>query len=319
MMCVAVFFSLAFLLYPATPYALHISPLPHRIDLRLSSTASPLTTAALLTEAGSEENDIVKIAALVSSIEKSKVNEDSGELAERRARLFGNYKVLQTFQPKNLGEKSNAAGGKWVRPNSLPSRLGLSVEGLYQNIVESQTPADPVAVNLVLLSFLFRLLTVAVVLRGDCDFLDDDEREEITKKRQVDGGGGLSDLCVRARFDSPLIRVCLFGWRGPGVTLRIGPSSRVILDASYVDDQLRIGKGASGVRFVLERVASGGDDVAAERWRRVVGSRLIIGKRGFVGILALASGLAVGAGRRWLGGAGILLAALTTASTGGII
>ena len=126
-----------------------------------------------------------------------------------------------------------------MRPNSLPSRLGLSVEGLYQNIVES--PADPVAVNLVLLSFLFRLLTVAVVLRGDCDFLDDDEREEITKKRQVDGGG-LSDLCVRARFDSPLIRVCLFGWRGPGVTLRIGPSSRVILDASYVDDQLRIGK-----------------------------------------------------------------------------
>ena len=109
MLFVAVFFCLAFLLYPATPYALHISPLPHRIDLRLSSTASPLTTAALLT-AAAEENDIVKIAALVSSIEKSKVNEDSGELAERRAKLFGNYKVLQTFQPKNLGEKSNAAG-----------------------------------------------------------------------------------------------------------------------------------------------------------------------------------------------------------------
>ena len=269
----------------------------------------------LLTAASLDDRDAKKVARLVNALEVGK--EDSGTLAERRAKLFGNYKVLTTFNPKKLGEESNAAGGKWVRPNSLPSRLGFLVEGLYQNVVES--PDRPVAVNLVLMSFLFRLFVVTVVLRGDCDFLDQPEREEISKRRVVDVRG-LTDLCVRARFDSPLIRLGLFGWKGPGLTLRIGPGSSVILDASYVDDRLRIGKGASGVRFVLERVGVAPEvDDAAERWRRVVGSRLIIGKRGLVGILAVASGLAIGAGRRWLGGAGLLLAALTTVSTGGII
>ena len=296
-----------------------------------------LSSSDLVSVAKKEGSDIVEVAKLVSSIEGTG---SAASILERRSSLVGNYRVLTTYNPAKLDVKSNAAGGKWVRPGSVPSKLGFKVDGLYQNIVEEAD--NIVAINLVLLSFL-QFFVVTVVLRGDCDYLSDEEvsflfslnivlhvaeslirrfapllsqREDISTRRNVDTGG-LSDLCIRAKFDSPLIRLGFGGWRGPGINFRIGPSSSVILDASYVDNEVRIGKGASGVRFVLERVSV--EDAAAERWRKVVDSRLKIGKRELASILAFISGVAVAAGRRWFGAAGLILTVFTTASTGGII
>ena len=91
----------------------------------------------------------------------------------------------------------------------------------------------------------------------------------------------------------------------------------MVLDASRVDPVLRIGRGLSGVRFVLERIGS--DD--GDEWKRAVGSRLKVGKGAALSAVALAAGLLARSGRIGKGPAGAIggvLALLVARSTGGI-
>ena len=139
----------------------------------------------------------------------------------------------------------------------------------------------------------------------------------ISENRNTEGG--LTSNCVRANFEPPCFRISLFGFRSPlGVTFVIGPKSKVILDASYCDDRLRIGKGASGVRFVLRRVEQGWDK---DLWKRVVGSSFKVGKKGIVGGLVAAGMAGIKWGRmggKIMGGLAVAMAAAIVKSTGGI-
>lgn len=234
---------------------------------------------------------------------------------EGRVELFGDYRVEQTFNPKDE-RMNNAAGGKWVRENSITGKL-CKVDGLFQNIIRDDADGSTLAINLVLLSLLSRLICFTVVLKGACTFLEKEERNVIANKRETPGG--LGNNVVRANFDSPMFRVSLLGYRSPlGITLRLGPRSSVILDASYCDERLRIGKGASGVKFVLRREREGW---MKDMWRRVLGSRLIVGKKGVVGMIGATGGALLrgkGVVKKIFGGISIAAALVIIKSKGEI-
>ena len=168
-----------------------------------------------------------------------------------------------------------------------------------------------------LLSILSRFICVAVVLKGECKFLSETERSEIVQKRKTDGG--LTSNTVRAEFGSPMLRISLFGFKSIlGITAMIGPTSKVILDASYVDDKLRVGKGASGVRFLLKRCVEGEEK---DVWRRVVGSKFVVRKRGIISSMMLFGGAMLLRGGKFgkvFGLSLLTLAAAIVKSTGGI-
>ncbi|GMI18124.1 hypothetical protein TrLO_g1546 [Triparma laevis f. longispina] len=269
-------------------------------------------SGALRSDLLTNTNDI-PIGNLISEVDSL----ESSYMAtpESRSDLYGDYAVLRTFNPSSPNpNSSNAAGGKWVRSNGITGRF-FKVEGLFQNIVKEE--GKPSAVNLVLLSFLSRLLCITVVLKGDCSFLTSSEITEIVSKRKTPNG--LTSNSVRASFNSPMFRLSLLGYRSPfGVTFRLGPSSKVILDASYVDSKLRIGKGASGVRFILQRVTEG---FKKDLWIPVVNSRFVVGKKGIIGGL-MSAGLGLifkgGRGLKVLGGLCVGFATVIVKSTGGI-
>ena len=262
-----------------------------------------------------QDADMEELCSRVDELEA-----DYSATVEGRDALFGDYVVERTFNSKNLGKTSDAAGGKWVRKNSLTSMLG-KLDGLYQNVVKDDNPnrtCTTLAINQVLLSLLCRLICFTIVLRGECDFLSAVEREEIASSRSTPGG--LSANAVRAKFGSPMIRISLLGYRSPlALVLRLGPRSSVILDASYCDDRLRVGKGASGVRFILRKVTRVSE---AGLWMKVVNSKLVVGKKGIVGgLFAAGTTMLTFGGGRWkkvVGGIAVTAALAVVKSTGGL-
>lgn len=194
------------------------------------------------------ENDI---KALVEDIETDSAalnsNKKNEESLSRFQNLIGLYTVDQVITQR---KKENPVGGKWTRKNSLTQNL-LRSRRTFQHILETSkrissntNSTDPIvaeAVNVISFDALFGLFRLTIMLRGDAIPLTSVERKELH----------LSNYAVRAYFDPPRI---VFGKQGRICNINLGPPSNVVLDATHVDDKVRIGKGGiSKSRFVFKR------------------------------------------------------------------
>jgi hypothetical protein len=199
--------------------------------------------------------------------------------------LFGFYNVTHTLKTY---DRDNPVGGQWTRNEGLAQVL-LSTRRTMQHVLPynqtglaSTTVPNAVAeaINVVVLQALGGLLHLTVMLRGDAITLSDQDmdtilaqqkrvrennikksfKKQMKKKNQavlVDPPivPPLSNRAVRVYFDPPRIQI---GFRKrtlrPWLNCRIGPTSSVVLDATYVDQNVRIGMGGtSGTRFVFGR------------------------------------------------------------------
>ena len=206
-----------------------------------------------------------RIRALLTKLEKESNMDTNVESIDRFQSLIGLYTVAQVLT-KNKNE--NPVGGKWTRKNSL-AQLFLKSRRTFQHIIEpssksssfsssdtatttnstnstnsinsSREPIVAEAINVISLDALFGLIRITVMLRGDAIPLSIEERNKLQ----------LSNYAVRAYFDPPRI---VFGKHGRIFNIHLGPKSSVILDTTYIDDRVRIGKGGmSGSRFVFQR------------------------------------------------------------------
>ena len=138
-----------------------------------------------------------------------------------------------------------------------------------------------VAVNLIRV-LLFNVLPMSIVLVGVVTRLDAEARAAVGRKSLQSGraarmqGGSLeaelpslTPNTVRVDFAPPIIAAGS-PWLQRLFKLSVGPSTDVFLDTTFVDAQLRLGRGAtSGSRFVFKRV-SDENRVAAESWQGLV-------------------------------------------------
>ena len=228
------------------------------------------------------------LALLLEEIEeKQEGSSDGGGGSEETdvfAPLLGLYSVAAVL-PAKPGE--NPVGGKWTRKGGLARRL-LRNRATYQHVVrcdgDGGGAADAVAqaVNVISLEALFGLVRLTIILRGDAVPLTTEERVRAeqdaaakAKERGEDNPvGALSPRLVRAVFDPPRI---VFGRRGRILNLSVGPPSSVLLDTTYCDEAIRVGKGGtSGTKFVFRRVV--GKDAEepggmANEWRPLLERR----------------------------------------------
>lgn len=257
-------FRITYLLAALSAFATAFYPLP--ITPLRSSTQRTSTTSPIVTATDPSTN-----AALYDIV---KSLESKSDPLTKSALLLGKYRMVRNFSPKNLDKESNAAGGAWVRE---ARRFKLINVDLFQHLLTLNNTTT--AINLVVLRLA--ILKFTIILRGDCTFLSKQARDEIAPS--------LSENCVQADFDSPLIRLSILH-EILGVTFRVGPRSSVTLDASYVDQHIRIGKGASGVRFWLTRIAESSTE--GDEYQKLLSDNLVFGKRGIlVGMGAIVAAL----------------------------
>lgn len=217
------------------------------------------TVDALLIALQTMERDDVKISRYISDLESSYIPSDDDSRFES---LVGLYEVSYI---KTLKMGDNPVGGKWTRPNGLAQKI-LKTRRSFQHITPTNSTGRGAlvsqdgraivaeAINVISLEGLGGLCRCSVILRGDAIPLNITERQSNVSQP-------LSTVAVRALFDAPRI---VFGKRGRWLNINIGPKSSVLLDASYVDDKIRIGVGGtSGTRFVFKRCVQG-DDEATE-------------------------------------------------------
>ena len=228
---------------------------------------------------------------LVDTLEKSYTVDTTTSNDKLFASLLGLYSVAAVL-PAKPGQ--NPVGGKWTRKSGLAQKL-LNTRATYQHLLPTNSTGlaqiqrsnsyrnDMIAeaVNVISLEALFGLIRLNVILRGDAIPLSLEEREvceDIAKSKAKDKGvdnkvGKLTPLTVRAKFDPPRI---VFGRRGRILNLNVGPRSSVVLDTTYCDDSIRVGKGGtSGTKFLFRRIPSRSDaDVEkANEWRPLLARR----------------------------------------------
>lgn len=135
-------------------------------------------------------------------------------------KIFGYYDVSYvSVGPNQVGQP---AGGRFRSPLG---RFLFKTIGLEQNLFEPNNIENRVAFT------LFGCLPGEVTLEGTFAPLEgkDDGRT------------------VEARFGPPGISIA------GGPKLRIGPKSKVVLSTTYLDDDVRVGKGSRGSLFVFKR------------------------------------------------------------------
>lgn len=225
--------------------------------------------------------------------------------------LLGYYNVSCTLTAR---PNDNPVGGKWTRNGSTYYSAGganknttpklwvirRTLQHLLPKRENSSIPnAVAQAINVIRLDLLFGWIPVWIVLRGDAVPLDQDtDNYDDDDKKSPALVPGLSSRAVRAYFDRPRIA---FGKR---LVFSFGPTSSVVLDAPYVDERIRVGKGGtSGTLFVFRRVPQE-DAEATTEWKWLLEEdrqKSFVTKRkaamtiGVVGILsALGSKLLVG-------------------------
>ena len=217
------------------------------------------TVDALLIELQTVERDDMKISRYIRDLETSYIPSDDDSRFES---LVGLYEVSYI---KTQKMEDNPVGGKWTRPNGLAQKV-LKTRRSFQHITPSNSTGRGAlvtqdgraivaeAINVISLEGLWGLCRCSVILRGDAIALNVTERRSNVSQP-------LSIVAVRALFDAPRI---VFGKSGRWLNINIGPKSSVLLDASYVDDKIRIGVGGtSGTRFVFKRCVQG-DEEATE-------------------------------------------------------
>ena len=254
--------------------------------------------------------------------ENSDVVKRNDDDASRFEPLLGLYDVSFVQTAK---DGDNPVGGKWTRKNKLAQQI-FSTRRTFQHLVPTNSTGVGrltarnqnvvgEAINVISLDALFRLIRLTVILRGDAIALTKEERESDKVVK------GLSNLTVRALFDSPRL---ILGKRGRFFNISLGPSTSVVLDSTYADNVVRIGRGGtSGSRFVFMRCSD--DDVEAGEFRQLLMKKPT--KKGkLLSILGLVGGTGVWAsvirGSRLLGGGLAISAALCACaisfSTGGV-
>ena len=258
--------------------------------------------------------DVIHVAA-----SESKSCDESGAKAGRR-------------RPRN----SSPAGGKWTRKGGLAQKIFrerrkfqhlLPVNKTESDLVKaaqksgkcnSTAPIVAEAVNVVSLDAFFGLFRLTVILKGDAIPLTYEDRINIGREKNTPGG--LSAYAVRAFFDAPRI---ILGKRGKLLNFRLGPSSSVVLDTTFINSKIRLGKGSLGSRFVFKRCSE--DDAEANEWIQLC-QRKPLQKGRALALLAcsFASGMGMSTFQGWkVRGISIsiissLLAAAVANSTGGI-
>jgi hypothetical protein len=246
--------------------------------------------------------------------------------------LLGFYDVSHV-QTANQGE--NPVGGKWTRKNKVTQQI-LNIRRTFQHLrptnstgigmlMKGKTPVIAEAVNIITFDAIFRLIRLNVILRGDAIAISAEERQKQLELNADKNRGTsiqtLSNLTVKAIFDPPRI---VFGRTGRFGNFQLGPSTSVILDTTYIDDQIRIGMGGtSGTRFVFSRCQDD-DDEAQDflqmlRRKPVRRSRIVGGLIGLGGSGVWAS---VAKGYKVMGGTVAVLTGLValalSLSSGGV-
>ena len=270
-----------------------VQPSRCRTNLAHLSTVSSAAAAAELLRIidDDESSDETKVAPLVDTLEQSYSIDTTTSNDKLFASILGLYSVAAVL-PAKPGQ--NPVGGKWTRKTGLAQKL-LNTRATYQHLLPTNSTGlaqiqransyrnDVIAeaVNVISLEALFGLIRLNVILRGDAIPLSLEEREvceDIAKSKAKDKGvdnkvGKLTPLTVRAKFDPPRI---VFGRRGRILNLNLGPRSSVVLDTTYCDNSIRVGKGGtSGTKFLFRRIPSRSDaDVEkANEWQPLLARR----------------------------------------------
>ena len=216
-----------------------------------------------------------RIAQLVGTLERQAANLSAGFLADDR--LLGNWGVQYVLD--SSGSTRSPVGGPF-RGTRL-GRLLFRPTGLYQNLLEGAT-----IVNLLRFRFL-GIIPGSVTLRGrfaratDADYAD--ARDSWVRRRArraaaaARGGAAaepepdddsllaawrrelVAESTVAARFERPVLALGrAAGALGPELSRAV-----VLLDTTFLDARVRLGRNREGTRFVCVRTA----DSAAEGWR----------------------------------------------------
>ncbi len=254
-----------------------------------------------------------EIAEVIESLEAAWKGTDAFSAAQRPL-LLRECEVVYVGQ--NSSVRANAAGGKY---RGRLGRLLFRTDALFQHVL---APPDDggdgySAVNVI--SFrLFGCIPGSVVLPGRWERAAAQELDALRGKSPR----ALSSNTVRVGFDPPRVS---FGREGGVLSLRLGPSSTVALDCTYLDERLRVARGgSSGTIFVFraDTCAEGGPLYAeARQWRKCL-ARPPCSQPQFASALLTAAVLAATVGR----GAARLVALPLLAgavgafrSTGGIV
>ena len=286
---------------------------------QLKDDMNELTNDESLDEAAmSQTKESIKVTT--AKLESTTTKHQNDDDANRFEPLLGLYDVSHVITAK---EGDNPVGGKWTRKNKLAQQI-FNTRRSFQHLLPTNSTGLGLsrrgggvvaaeAVNVISLDAFWRLIRLNVILRGDAVALTPDER----KASKID----VSNLAVRAFFDAPRI---ILGKRGRFVNLQLGPSTSVVLDATYVDDKIRIGMGGtSGTRFIFSRCDD--DDAEAMEFRKLLERKPASKKKilviiGFVGSSAVRASFARGS--NVVGGAVGLIATLSALaiafSTGGL-
>jgi hypothetical protein len=252
-----------------------------------------------------------KVSDLLQQLEGNFVAPDDKD-PNRFEPLVGYYNVSYTLKAR---QKDNPVGGKWTRTTGIAQKL-LRTKRMLQHILPTNTTGlvqDPKAVaeavNVIAFEALFGLIDVTVILRGDAVPIAD------TPPSSKPLLPNLSNLAVRAYFDPPRI---VFGKKGRLVNVNIGPTSSVVLDATYFDSKVRIGMGGtSGTKFVFARCSE--DDEEAKDFLPLLQRKPVNKRKAAMVLLSIAGTGIFGALRRGFQVSGSLAAVTSLLSLGLVI
>ena len=317
--------------------------------LALASRCAP--PALLATQARRENPDREKTNRLLSLIEGTDFGVDVKD--ETRALILEAIEALEAswrgtdafateqrpyllrrtqvaYVGQSSSKKANAAGGRY---RGRIGRLIFRTEALFQHVLDEETtPSDHAgnaisAVNVIQFR-LFGLIPGQAVLPGVWARATAEERASLAYNPLLarDKQRSLSANTVRVQFAPP--RLC-FGREGGALTAQLGPSSSVGLDTTYLDERLRICRGAgSGTPFVFraDTCADGAPLAEASRqWEQCVARVPVRKTQAVAFVLAAAAAVLawprIGAlsVRRVLALPLLGAAALVLRSTGGIV
>lgn len=231
------------------------------------------------TDSGRIVSDEQRLATDANIAVLENIGQEQTPNALQNPLIFGDYDVSYVSTGgKQIG---NPAGGRFR--GALGSFL-FRTTGLEQNLYEPNIVINRVAFLVfglipgeVVLCGTFEGVTVEPevkqeALEAEKKLADEETVKAMTKKelrsakfsiyRNNENAKYADDGCtVRAYFDSPEITL------GGLPTFKIGPPSSVVLSTTYLDENVRLGKGSRGSLFVFTRKSKEQSERDRARWR----------------------------------------------------